>query len=195
MKKILIILIFFCLYSHTVFGQLTLQKVNSKKVVMIANGSEISLRLPTKTSKPEMDAYMQYNGRLVRSSKDSVVMVIKNEVRIYTDDFGTEKTIYQQYKYPTDREITNLLNTNNILLIKKKSTSIDALKNFGGVVMLLSAFHQLVISPLYGSEFRKKSDRISWATFGVGLTFALLPSTKTYHFKQPQKGGKSLWQL
>jgi hypothetical protein len=195
MKKIFITLIFYCLYSHTVFGQLTLQKVNSKKIVTIPNGSEISLRFPIKTSKPESDAYVQYNGRLVRASKDSVGIVLKDEVRIYTDDYGTEKTILQRYMYPKDREISNLINTNNVLFIKKKSTSRDALKNFGGVVMLLSAFHQLFLTPLYGSEFRKTSDRISLGTFGVGLTFALLPSTKTYHFKQPKNGGKSLWQL
>jgi hypothetical protein len=195
MKKILIALCFAGISLNSVSAQLTLEKVNSKKKVSIPNGSLISLRFPTKTTNLECDCYFQYNGKLVQASKDSLTIVIDTDVRIYADEYGVRKSTYQQYKYAPNREISTILRSNNATLVIKENPNMESLNNFGGVLMVLSIFNQLVLSPLYGSELRKTSDYISWGTFSLGLTFALLPNKKRYYITQPKNGGKTLWRL
>jgi hypothetical protein len=195
MKKLLIALCFLCVSLNILTAQLTLQKVNSKKKVSIPNGSQISLRFPTKTTNSECDCYFQYNGKMVQASTDSLTMIIDTDVRIYADENGVKKSTYQQYKYAQNREISTILRSNNAILVVKKNPNMEALNNFGGVLMLFSVFNQLVLSPFYGSELRKTSDYVSWGTFSLGLTFALLPNKKNYYLKQPKNGNKTLWQF
>jgi hypothetical protein len=195
MKKILITLCLLFVSLNLSFAQLTLQKVNSKKIISIPNGSEISLRYPTKTTNSECDCYLQYTGKLVQVSKDSITIIVESDVRIYADENDVRKSTFQQYKYPQNKEISTILRSNNAIFVKKNNPNMVSLNNFGGVLMLMSLFNQLVLSPFYGSEVRKASDKITWATFGVGLTFALLPNSKKYHIKQPKEGNKTLWQF
>jgi hypothetical protein len=195
MKKLLLAFCLLCVSLNLLTAQLTLQKVNSKKQVSIPNGSQVSLRFPTKTTDSQCDCYFQYNGKMVQASKDSVIMVIDTDVRIYADDNGVNKSTLQQYKYAQNKEISTILRSNNAILVVHKNPNMESLNNFGGVLMLLSVFNQLVLSPLYGSELRKTSDYISWGTFSVGLTFALLPNKKNYYLKQPKNGNKTLWQI
>jgi hypothetical protein len=195
MKKILIALCFVGINLNTISAQLTLEKVNSKKKVTVPVGTNIRLRFPTKTTNLDCDCYFQYNGKLVQATKDSLTMVIGTDERIYADENGVQKSIYQQYKYAPNREISTILRTNNAILVIKENPNMLSLNNAGGVLMLMSLFNQLVLSPFYGSEVRKTSDKISLGMFGVGLTFALLPNKKRYYITQPKNGGKTLWRI
>jgi hypothetical protein len=122
-------------------------------------------------------------------------MIINSTEKLFVDEYGASRTIYERVKYPKDKEISTFIRTNNMLTFKQKSESMEALNTFGGVMIFLAVLNQFVISPFYNSEIRGTSDKITWGVFGAGLTFVLLPNKKTYHINQPKNGNKTLWKF
>jgi hypothetical protein len=195
MKKLLLVFCFSCVSLNLLTAQLTLQKVNRSKTKTIPNGTEIMLKFPTKTSKPDCDCYFEYTGKLVSASNDSLTLIIYSDERLFVDEYGISRTIYQQSKYPTGKEVESTIKIKNVMSLKYISDNKEAVNALGGVLLILATINQFVISPFYNAEVRKTSDKITLGTFGIGLTLALLPKTKTYHFKQPKNGNKTLWQI
>jgi hypothetical protein len=176
-------------------AQLTLQKVNSNKSISISNGTELVIKFPTKTSKTDCDCYLEYNGKLISVSKDSLTMVLYSDERLFVDEYGVSRTIYQQSKYPKGKEVSTIIKTDNMMTLKYTSDNREAINAVGGVLLTLAVINQFIISPFYSQEVRKTSDRITWGAVGVGLTLVIIPKTKTYHLKQPKNGNKTLWQF
>jgi hypothetical protein len=194
-KKIFLPLCFIGISITAISAQLSLEKVNSKKIKTIPNGTEIMLKFPIKTTKTDCNCYLEYTGKLVSASKDSLTMIIYSDERLFVDEYGVSRTIYQLSKYPEGKEVSSIVKTENLMSLKYISDSKEAVNALGGVLLILATLNQFVISPFYSPEVRKTSDKVTWGAFGVGLTLALLPKTKTYHFKQPKNGNKTLWQF
>jgi hypothetical protein len=195
MKKTGLTFLLVSLSLSIISAQLTLEKLNSGKKVIIPNGSTVGIRFPTKSAKPACDCYLQFNGRLVNVTNDSLAMVINEDMKIYGVDSNLTKYINQQYKYDKDTETPSILRSNYAILVIHNKPAMESMNNIGGVLMVLAALNQLILSPFYSPEMRKSSDYVSIASFGVGLTFALLPNKKKYYINQPKEGGKTLWKI
>jgi hypothetical protein len=196
MKKHILLVFAFAILQSAAFGQLTLKKVGSTKTVKVKNGTYLSLKLPTTTELPDScDCFNAYSGELMSAAKDKIELQVANTNRVYRDVDGINKNVYTILSYPSTK-VTSSISLKNPLSLTTGNSNNSVLNNFAAVLLCVSVVDALVVNPFLSKNAQKNNNKFMWAAFGVGLTLAILPKTKTYHFQQPKKGGKkTLWQL
>ena len=180
MKKILTVLCLMCAGLNLIFAQLALQKVNGKKTKTISLNTDITIRYPSRETSALCDCYTEYQGLFKGGSSDSIAIALSHDYKVFGNENGVTKSIYQKYGYDEGKEVNTILRTNSILSITKKSENMEALNNFGGVMIILALLNQFIVSPFYNPEVRGTSDKITGSVFAAGITLTLLSNKKTY---------------
>ena len=197
MKNYPISMLLILLFPVLLPAQLILERPDGKKSVTLNPGSEIILKLPTKTAadRLECECYQSYQGILKKYEADTFTMQIEEYKRIFYEEGGVAKSEQVKYHYDHAPVDSRLLGKSPIAITKIRK-SFENLEDAGGVLMLLAAFQGLGAGPLLSHKARRVSDKIVLGGLGVGLTLVLLPNKKTYYLEQPRKGKrKKLWRI
>ena len=197
MKKHLFLLIILSLSLQFSFAQLTLIRSDSSKKVVIKNTSFITLKFPSisRIAKDTNENFYSIRGRLVASKNDSVKLIVSNIQRVFTDVDSVYKKagVIHGIKNSKPSAPIKLINLEYLAVENK---GIKSLKAIGGGLIVFSLLQGLVLNPFLTDKLKGSSTKVMWASFGTGLTLALLPDEKKYYFKQPMKGKKkTIWKI
>lgn len=194
MKHVVLLITLLCACVAPMSAQLTLQQIAGKRQTTLSAGTTITLVRPTSTSDESCECFHAFTGKLINVQNNDALLLLKDENRIYMDDFGVARNIKTEYAYPK-QEVPTPVPLDDLLYVAKRMPLRKKLDGVGGTLIFVAAFHGLVTAPLLSAKARKTSDQVVWAMLGVGVTLAALPNQKTYHFRQPKDKQKPLWQL
>jgi hypothetical protein len=196
MKKHILLVFTFTFLQSVAFGQLVLKRAASNKTIKIKNGTSLTVKLPTTTEAPDScECFNAFTGELVNASKNKIDLQVVRTHRNFRDVDGINKNIHTLLSYPSTKVTSSILLTNPLSITTGKGGD-NGLNGFAALLICVSVVDALVINPFLSKNAQKNNNKFMWATFGVGLTLAIIPKNKTYYFQQPKKGGKkTLWQL
>jgi hypothetical protein len=182
------------LFCCMLAAQITLQKIGSTQQKKIAAGSNIKIKLPTPTARPDCDCYQIYRGELLSTLQDSISIVVTSEERQYTDPRGRTSKVNTKYGYGQQRVATTVPIQEAYSITKVRASK--GWRNAGGLLMFFSGVHALFVGPALPQKSRALSDKIALGTFGAGLAMTFLPSNKTYTLRQ-KEGSKrrAKWRI
>jgi hypothetical protein len=193
MKQINLMVCVLAMLATHAHAQITLQKVEGTGTKKFAIGSTIRVKLPAPTDSPNCACYFSYKGTLVGATKDSVSLRLSEEEHRYTDEKGISRRAKTEY-YNTKSNVATTVPIGSALSISKVRNHKRS-QRFGGSLMFLSAVHALAIAPFLPEKSRRTSDIVSLATFSLGLTMAIWPSSKTYTLRNRFEQRRPLWKI
>ncbi len=192
MKKIIAALLVALLLPFFSFSQLTLQRLDGHRTIQFPIGDKIHVKLPTTSANENCDdCFQSYFGVLQQAEGDSLSIMLNSSERKYEKPLGLFRREYVFYTYNNGMAESVTL-PKNLMSISKNTKPLPAL---GDALLLASIFNALVVGPIFMKDDRGFSDRISLVGFSTGLTLALLPRQKTYHFQNPKGKKRRLWKI
>lgn len=163
----------------TVFGQITIEKIDGSRTVTFPIGADISIKIPTETAKTDCDCFQTYRGELKNYEGDTITLLVnKKERRFFTEDSVAVQTV-TNFRFTKSKTYTTIPN-NSVIQITRHYKSRRKLDKIGGVLMLLAGAEAILVGPLLRKDVRRINDLAVLGAVGAGFVLVRLPNKKTY---------------
>ena len=196
MYKLLLVLLCALGGAGTLAAQLTLTRLDGRRETHIPAGTKIAIRVPTPTQVDTCDCHHEFTGILQKSARDTAFLNLEQDIRFYYDDQKIARRVTTYYDYKQSGPVQTVAPLHAVYTLTRFSKTGETLDDLGGVILLLTSLHSLLVAPLLSQKERKVSDAIVYGGVGVGLAMLLWPNEKHFNLQAPKRGKpKPLWRI
>ncbi len=192
-KTFFLALSLLCLVAEA-SAQLTLERIDGKRTAHIRDGRKISVKTVQQSSLMPCDSYLTTVGTFKLFRKDTVWMVAQSQrfLSNLNDTVWTKQET--EFRYGARPPLTAIPAAGLLEVVKYRRGG-KKRDDWGGALMLVSAFHALFIGPIFSGRERRASDLVAFGTLGMGTFLLALPNKKVYKIQQGSSTEGRTWQI